>query len=150
MSSGRIQWLMASTGPLGRLGSRLHARLFRATNGRFGRRWFGAPVMVLETVGRRSGKVRSSPVLCLRDGDDLVVVPANAGAARPPAWWLNLRDAGEGVAVVGDERRRVRPRVTEGAERERLWHEFVRMYPQAEDYTRFTTRRFPVVVLEKV
>jgi deazaflavin-dependent oxidoreductase (nitroreductase family) len=141
---------MASTGPLARLGSRVHARLYRATRGRAGRRWFGAPVMVLETVGRRSGRPRATPVLCLRDGDDLVVLGSNAGMARPPAWWLNLRAAGEGVAVVGRERRRVRPRVAEGAERERLWRAFAAMHPQVDNYARYTDRRFPVVVLEKV
>ena len=141
---------MASTGPLGRIGSRLHARLYRATGGRVGRGWFGAPVVVLETVGRKSGKRRETAVLGLRDGDALVVVPSNAGMARVPAWWLNLQAAGEGTAVVRGERRRVRPRVAEGEERERLWRAFVAMYPQAEDYTGFTTREFPVVVLEKV
>ncbi|HEX2085792.1 MAG TPA: nitroreductase/quinone reductase family protein [Solirubrobacteraceae bacterium] len=145
-----MQRLLASAGPFARIGSRLHARLYRATGGRLGRRWFGAPVMVLETVGRQSGRPRSTPVLCLRHGEDLVVVAANAGAPRPPAWWLNLRDAGEAVAVVGGERRRVRPRVAEGPERERLWAAFARMYPQIDDYTGFTDRRFPVVVLEKV
>jgi F420H(2)-dependent quinone reductase len=150
MSSARVQWLMASTGPLGRFGSRLHARLYRASGGRLGRKWFGAPVMALETVGRKSGKPRSTAVLYLRDGDDLVVVPSNAGSTRVPAWWLNLQAAGEGFATVRGERRRVRPRVAEGSERDRLWREFVRMYPQAEDYTGFTEREFPVVVLEKV
>lgn len=151
MSNARLQWAMASTGVAGRLASRLHARLYRATRGRFMNRWFsGAPVVVLETVGRKSGKPRPVPVLGLRQGDDVVVVPANAGASHAPAWWLNLQAAGEASVVVRGRRWRVRPRVTEGAERERLWREFVRMYPQAEDYTGFTTRLFPVVVLEKV
>src|ERR671916_3439265 len=149
MSNARIQWAMASTGPLGRLGSRLHARLYRATGGRIGKGWFGAPVIVLETVGRKSGKRRQTPVLGLRDGENLVVVPSNAGMEKVPAWWLNLQASGSADVVVRGSRRRVRPRVAEGAERERLWREFVRMYPQAEDYTGFTTRRFPVVVLEK-
>ncbi|HEV2814062.1 MAG TPA: nitroreductase/quinone reductase family protein, partial [Solirubrobacteraceae bacterium] len=125
-------------------------RLYRASRGRLGRAWLGAPVMALETVGRKRGKPRSTAVLYLRDGDDLVVVPSNAGSSRVPAWWLNLEAAGEGHATVGGERRRVRPRVAEGEERDRLWREFVRMYPQAEDYTGFTERQFPVVVLEKV
>ena len=107
-------------------------------------------VVILETVGRKSGKPRSTAVLYLRDGDDLVVLAANAGADRTPAWWLNLRAAGEGVAVVRGERRRVRPRVAVGEERARLWRDFVRMYPPAAQYTGFTDREFPVVVLEKV
>src|SRR5215212_1965794 len=149
-SSGRIQWALASTGPLGRLGARLHARVYRASGGRIGRRWFGGPVMVLETVGRNSGRSRSTPVLYLRDGDDLVVIPSNGGMTRTPAWWLNLRAAGEGVAVVRGERRRVRPRIAQGDERERLWQAFARMYPQVDEYTEYTDRDFPVVVLEKV
>jgi len=71
---------------------RLHARLYRISGGRFLPQWFaGAPVMVLETVGRRSGHKRATPVLYLRAGDALIVLAANTGADRTPAWWLNLR-----------------------------------------------------------
>jgi deazaflavin-dependent oxidoreductase (nitroreductase family) len=128
---------------------RLHARLYRITGGRFLPRWFdGAPVMVLETVGRRSGRKRATPVLYLGDGDTLVVLAANAGADRTPAWWLNLREAGVGEVVVGRDRMRVQPRLLSGAERERLWLAFVGMYPQAEHYTRFTDRVLPLIALE--
>jgi deazaflavin-dependent oxidoreductase (nitroreductase family) len=128
---------------------RLHARLYRLSGGRFLPRWFaGAPVMVLETVGRRSGRKRATPVLYLRDGDALVVLAANAGADRTPAWWLNLREAGAGDVLVGRHRMRVRPRLLAGAERDRVWQAFIAMYPQAEYYTRFTDREFPLIALE--
>jgi F420H(2)-dependent quinone reductase len=129
--------------------ARAHARLYRLLHGRLVARWFGAPVMVLETVGRRTGQRRTTPVLYLRDGDDLVVLAANAGNHRVPAWWLNLEAAGEGVAVIGRDRRRVRPRVATGAERERLWEAFARMYPSADDYAGFTDRELPLIVLER-
>jgi len=129
--------------------ARLHARLYRATGGRFLPRWFdGAPVMVLETVGRRSGRRRRTPVLYLRDGERLVVCAANAGSERTPAWWHNLRAAGEGDVVIGRRRRPVRPRALEGSERERLWRAFAEMYPQVEHYTRFTDRPLPLIALE--
>ncbi|MGE2689894.1 nitroreductase/quinone reductase family protein [Mycolicibacterium pulveris] len=129
--------------------SRIHARLYRISGGRFGSRWFaGAPVMVLQTVGRRSGEKRSTPVLYLRDGDALVVMAANAGAARTPAWWLNLKAAGVGEAIVGRERRMVAPRELVGAEHDRLLRRFVEMYPQAEHYSRFTDRPLPLIALE--
>jgi F420H(2)-dependent quinone reductase len=131
--------------------SRLHARLYRWSGGRFLPRWFhGAPVMLLRTVGRRSGKRRSNPVLYLRDGENLVVLAANAGNDRAPAWWHNLRAAGEGEVVIGRKLRRVRPRIVTGEERERLWREFVEMYPQAEIYTHFTERPLPLIALEPV
>jgi deazaflavin-dependent oxidoreductase (nitroreductase family) len=132
-----------------RAAGRVHARLYRLSGGRFLPRWFsGAPVMVLETVGRRSGRLRRTPVLYLRDGEALVVLAANAGSSRVPAWWLNLRQAGEGAVVVGRRRSRVTPRELAGAERERLWRAFVEMYPQAEHYTELTERELPLVALE--
>jgi F420H(2)-dependent quinone reductase len=128
---------------------RLHARLYMMTGGRVLPRWFaGAPVMVLETIGRRTGRKRATPLLYLRDGDAFVVLAANAGADRTPAWWLNLRGAGFGAVIVGRDRMRVRPRVLEGTERERLWQAFVEMYPQAQHYIRFTDREMPLVALE--
>jgi deazaflavin-dependent oxidoreductase (nitroreductase family) len=75
-------------------------------------------------------------------------VPSNAGSDRTPAWWLNLRDAGEGWVVYRGKRRRVRPRVTEGAERERLWKRFTEVYPGLDDYATYTDREWPVVLLE--
>jgi len=129
--------------------ARVHAWLYRASGGRLGRRWFGAPVLVLETVGRKTGEPRATPVLfALHDGDP-VVLAANAGARRAPAWWLNLREAGRGVAVIGGERREVAPRVAEGAEREELWERLCRVYPAAAHYPSFTDRELPVVVLER-
>jgi len=104
--------------------------------------------MVLETIGRRTGRKRATPLLYLRDGDAFVVLAANAGADRTPAWWLNLRGAGFGAVIVGRDRMRVRPRVLEGTERERLWQAFVEMYPQAQHYLRFTDREMPLVALE--
>jgi len=130
--------------------SRLHARLYRISGGRVLPRWFaGAPVMVLETTGRRSGRTRRTPVLYLRHGHALVVLAANAGSNRTPAWWLNLRDADEGTVIAGRHRATVHPRVAAGAERKRLWCAFVEMYPQAEHYTEFTDRELPLVVLER-
>jgi F420H(2)-dependent quinone reductase len=130
--------------------SRLHARLNRLTRGRFVPRWFGAPVLVLETVGRRSGRRRATPVLYLRRGDDVVVYAANAGANRVPDWWLNLRDAGEGAAVLRGERWRVRPRELEGEERRAAYEAFCEMYPQAREYPALTERPLPLIALEPI
>lgn len=132
-----------------RAAGRLHGRLYRWSGGRLLPRWFdGAPVLVLETVGRRTGRKRRTPVLYLREGEALVVLAANAGTKPVPAWWLNLRAAGAAEVVLGRRRAKVRPRVIDGPERDRLWRAFVDMYPQAEHYTRFTERELPLVALE--
>ena len=127
---------------------RLHARLYKRLQGRFVGRWFGGPVMVLETTGRRSGKPRATPVIYAWDGDDLLVVPANAGNARAPAWWLNLQAEPRAHVVMGGERRRVRAREALGEERARRRAVYERVYPKLDAYGKFTEREFPVIVLE--
>jgi F420H(2)-dependent quinone reductase len=131
-------------------GSRFHARLYARSAGRRGGRWFGVPVLVIETIGCRSGRPRATPIVYVRDGDRLLVTPANAGAEKTPAWWLNLRAAGEGVAVIRGRRTPMRPSVLEGAEADRAWRAMERVLPAIEDYRTFTERRFPVVALEPV
>lgn len=138
--------LAVRTPPLLRVLTAAHAALFRRTHGRLLGHWFGARILVLETVGRRSRRIRSSPVVYLRDGHDLVVVAANGGAPHPPGWWLNLRAAGHGVAVLGHDRLDVTPREAVGPERERLWRRLAAVAP-VQTYQRHTTRRLPVVVL---
>ena len=58
-------------------------------------RWFGLAILVLETMGRCSGRARRVPIAYPTDGENLLVVPANGGADRTPGWWLNLRAAGD-------------------------------------------------------
>ena len=70
--------------------TRLHAWVYRRSGGRLLGRMGGQPVLLLRTTGRRSGRTRSTPVQYLADGDTFVVVAANSGAARPPAWYFNL------------------------------------------------------------
>jgi deazaflavin-dependent oxidoreductase (nitroreductase family) len=129
------------------LASRLHSLIYRRSGGRLGRRWFGVSVMVMHTVGRRSGEARSTPVLYVKRDDAFVVLAANGGQAKPPAWWLNMEAAGTADVEVAGNRIAVTPRVTTGAERAELWKQLSRAYPTIEEYLTFTDREFPVVVL---
>lgn len=138
--SHRTPWLSAAL-------SRMHARLYRASGGRFIRRWFGVPVVVIETVGRRSGKPRQTPVIYVEHGGDLLVMAANGGADRTPAWWLNLRAAGRGTVTLHGRSWPVVAREAEGEERAELWRVFSRVYPPVEEYVTFTDRQLPLVVL---
>ena len=133
--------------PASRWLSRVHALLYRATGGRFLPHWFGAPVIVIEVVGRRSGVPRRNPLVYARDGDAFVVVAANAGADRVPSWFLNLRAAGRATLLLHGRRIPVAAEVARGAERERLWHLFAAVYPPAEEYPAFTDRELPVIRL---
>jgi deazaflavin-dependent oxidoreductase (nitroreductase family) len=129
--------------------TKAHAKLFEKTGGGFLGRWMGSPVLVIETIGRRSGELRKAPIIYMPRGEDVVVVAANGGNHRPPSWWLNLRDAGEADIVVAGERRHVTARLTEGAERDELWKQFAKGYPGLEPYDTYTERELPVIVLER-
>lgn len=119
--------------------SRVHARLVRRGAAR---RYFGAPVVLLETVGRTSGRPRATPVLGVPWRDGWLVMPANSGVDRTPAWWLNLRAAGHGL-VDGV---RVVPEVTGDPA---AFEAFCAAYPPARHYAGFTERAIPLVALRR-
>lgn len=130
-----------------RAATSLHSFLYRATNGRVGGRLAGGPVLLLTTTGRKSGRERTVPLLYLPDGQDLVVVGSNGGAATHPAWWLNLQTNPEATIEIGGRRTRVRAEKASPEEKERLWPGLVDMYSGYEDYRRRTDREIPVVIL---
>ena len=130
--------------------TKVHASLFRATNGRVGGRLVGSPVLLLVTTGRKTGRRRTTPLLYLPDGDRYVTVASNGGAAKHPVWWLNLQAYPEATVEVGGRKTRVRAMEAQGGEKTRLWKGLVRMYPSYESYQRRTDREIPVVLLEPV
>lgn len=129
----------------------VNVRLFRATRGRVGGSLFGARILVLHHVGRKSGEQRESPLFYVEDGDELAIVASKGGSERHPAWFHNLMAAPETVVELpGGERRRVRARLVEGEERERWWARAVAQYRQYDEYQGYTDRTIPVVVLDRV
>jgi deazaflavin-dependent oxidoreductase (nitroreductase family) len=133
--------------------TRLHVRLLRLTKGRLRFGFFlggKMPVLALTTTGRKSGEQRSSVVAYLRHGDAYAVVASNAGANRPPAWWLNLQADPTADVDVEGKRLHVRARVAEGDEREQLWRRFADANESYERYRGYTERELPVVVLDRV
>ena len=134
--------------------TRVHGFLLRRTRGRFvSRNLFFAPrqrVLALTTIGRRSGSPRTTALGYLRDGDDFALVASNSGLDKPPAWWLNLQANPEAEVDAAGERVRVRGREATHEEHERLWPRFLEQFAGFEGYRQFTTRKIPVVVLERL
>ncbi|MGE5408171.1 MAG: nitroreductase family deazaflavin-dependent oxidoreductase [Syntrophothermus sp.] len=127
-----------------------HTFLYRRTGGRLGH-WIpgvGGKMLLLDHVGARSGRRRTSPLLYLEDGADLVLVASKGGYPRHPGWFHNLRANPETTVQVGREVRPVRARVAAPEERERLWERAVAVYPGYEAYQARTTREIPLVILE--
>jgi F420H(2)-dependent quinone reductase len=124
-----------------------HVALYRASGGRIGGTYRGAPVLLLHHLGRRSGRERVSPLLYLRDGADLVIVASKGGSHKHPMWWLNLREMSETTVQVGAERQRVAVRQASSEEKAELWPRLVELYPPYADYQARSSRDIPVIRL---
>ena len=122
---------------------------FRATGGKVGGPFEGAPLLLLHSTGAKSGQDRVAPVMYLADGDDLVVFASKAGADTNPHWFHNLKANPDTRVEVGADTVAVRARVAEGEERDRLFDRQKAAYPGFADYEAGTDRVIPVVVLER-
>jgi deazaflavin-dependent oxidoreductase (nitroreductase family) len=129
---------------------RLHAALYKRSDGRVGHNMIGVPTLLLRTIGRRSGATRTNALVYARDGDDYLLVASNGGADRPPAWLHNLRTNPEVEIQIGRERRRGTASIIEPSDPnyERLWklvNENNRDRYTA--YQRQTARPIPVIAI---
>jgi deazaflavin-dependent oxidoreductase (nitroreductase family) len=129
--------------------TRVHTLAYRLTGGLLGRRIPGGPPMLLlDHVGARSGTKRTTPLVYLEDGRDLVIVASKGGSPRHPAWFHNLRSNSETTVQVGARRIQVTARVATAKERSRLWPMVVALYRGYELYQRRTSREIPLIILE--
>jgi deazaflavin-dependent oxidoreductase (nitroreductase family) len=125
----------------------VHQFIYERTGGRIGRRLGNAPMLLLETRGRKTGRPRTVALLYHRDLDDYVVVGSKGGSDAPPAWLLNLQATPEVGVQIGTERFTARARVASVDERRRLWAELTRLWPNYDRYQTQTAREIPVVIL---
>lgn len=121
--------------------------LYRLTNGALGSRMSGQSVLLLHTVGRKSGAARTTPVNYYRDGERYVLVASNWGKARHPAWYLNLMQQGAAAIQVKDQKLRVRALPAKGEEYQRLWRYVTSQNDFYVRYQKQTQRQIPLVVL---
>ena len=127
--------------------TRLHAWVYQGSGGRVLGRMGGQPVLLLQTTGRRSGRTRTTPVQHLPDGDTFVVVASNAGAARPPAWYLNLRADPHARVDIGPRTVDVRAQDAAGLERAELWQRLTAANRYLERAARKAGRELPLMAL---
>ncbi|MCZ4500181.1 MAG: nitroreductase [Marmoricola sp.] len=131
-----------------------HVRVYRLTKGRIGGKWrIGAgwkkpvPTLLLDHVGRKSGKHFTTPLLYLLDGPDVVIVASQGGLPKNPQWYGNLMAAPATRVQIKGEVRDVLARTANAEERAALWPKLVGIYSDFENYQSWTDREIPVVVL---
>jgi F420H(2)-dependent quinone reductase len=130
-----------------KLGTIVHSGVYRATGGRLLGRMGQSPILLLNTVGRNSGKKRATPLLYVVDGEDFVIIASKGGAPTHPAWYLNLVANPDTTVEVGDRKSRVSAEELAGEEKVRLWRKMAEMYPTYDDYQDKTKREIPLLVL---
>ncbi|HEY0904431.1 MAG TPA: nitroreductase family deazaflavin-dependent oxidoreductase [Marmoricola sp.] len=129
--------------------------LYRRTGGRIGGTWrVGAafrkpvPICLLEHRGRKTGKLRTTPLVFLEDGDRIIVVASQAGRPEHPMWFRNLLADPDVTVQIRSRRLPMRARVADDAERAELWPRLVDLYADYDSYQSWAERTIPVVVLE--
>lgn len=128
----------------------LNARIiaeFRHNHGKVGGNFDGAPLLLLHTIGARSGEPRLNPMMYLRDGERYLVFASKAGADTNPAWYHNLKANPDVRIEVGNETLDVRAEEIHGPERDRLYESQSALYPGFAGYQQKTARIIPVIAL---
>ena len=135
-----MKWLI-------RLFLSIHVFVYRLSGGKFGGKIGGAPVLLLTSTGRKSGKTRTIPVAYLRDGENYVITASNGGAAQHPGWYFNLKHNPKATIQVNDRAMAVLAEQAENETRSRLWSQLIQQAPAFEKYGHNTQRVIPMFIL---
>jgi deazaflavin-dependent oxidoreductase (nitroreductase family) len=123
---------------------------FRAEGGQVGGNFEGVPLLILHSMGAKSGEARENPLVYLPIDGVYVVFASGGGAPRHPDWYHNLVAVPHAAVEVGTDIIEVQARVAEGDERDRYWDLQKRSIPAFEEHELKTERKIPVIVLEPV
>lgn len=122
---------------------------FRANEGKVGGMFEGAPMILLTTIGAKSGLPRISPLVYTTDGDRMVIIASKGGAPSHPDWYHNLKANPDATAEVGKETFAVTATEEVGDERKRLYDQMAAIMPNFAEYQRNTGREIPLFTLTR-
>jgi deazaflavin-dependent oxidoreductase (nitroreductase family) len=135
--------------------SRANVWVYQKTGGRLGDKWrggsafpWGLPILLLITIGKKSGQRRTAPLLFIEEGGAFVVVASQGGMPNEPLWFTNLVANPEVEVQMGARVEARRARVATPAEREHLWPLLVAHYADFAAYQAWKDHTIPVVLLE--
>ena len=123
---------------------------FRDNGGKVGGPFAGKSLLLLHTIGAKSGKPRINPVACIKDGERLVIIASKGGSPTNPDWYYNLLANPLVTVETGSEEFQARASIAAEPERSHLYAKMVEMMSSFADYERRTTRVIPVVILTPV
>ena len=124
-----------------------HLFIYRLSGGRVGGVVRGLHVLLLTTMGRKSGKPRTTPLGYFKQDDGYVITASNSGSDHHPGWYYNLKSNSLAGIQIKNHYITVRAEEATGEERIRLWNELIQNSPGYADYQKRTTREIPLVIL---
>ena len=122
---------------------------FRATRENPNGPFAASPLLLLTTIGAKSGQARTTPLRYFRDGEQLLVLASNYGGPKHPDWYHNLLAHPDVTVEVGAETYRATATALVGSEREQAWARIAERYPSFAELQSKTPRRIPVVALKR-
>jgi deazaflavin-dependent oxidoreductase (nitroreductase family) len=122
---------------------------FRANGGKVGGMWEGTPLLLLTTIGAKSGQRRTTPMGYMPEGDRQIVFASSGGTTTHPDWYHNLVAHPQVTIEVGTETFDAIAVVEGDEERDRLWTKGVALYPSLAEYQEKVTRQIPVIALSR-
>ncbi len=128
--------------------SSAHTTAFRLTRGVVGRRLVDNDMLLLTTMGRRTGAKHTVPLLYLEEEDVVVIIASYGGRPHHPDWYRNLMASPEATVQIGHRLRAVVARTMNEFERAEWWPRVVAAYGDYDVYQRRTSREIPLVALE--
>ena len=129
------------------LANNIHVGLYRLSRGKFANKIANLPILLITTLGRKSGKPHTNPVVYLKTGQDYLVAASTGGMDWHPGWYLNLTKRPEAKVEIGSETFAVQTVIIEGEERGRLYDEFKADSSNFSKYEKSTSRVIPVIRL---
>lgn len=121
---------------------------YESSGGTRGTTLRGMPVVILTTVGARTGKIRKTPLMRVEHDGRYAVIASLGGAPKHPVWYFNVLADPRVELQDGPEKWEMTAREVTGAEREEWWARSVEAFPDYADYALKTERTIPVLVLE--
>ncbi len=130
--------------------ARENAELYMASGGKEGTELKGKPVILLTTVGAKTGKIRKTPLMRVEHDGEYAVVASLGGAPKHPVWYHNIKAHPRVELQDGTVTREYESREVFGDEKAIWWERAVAAWPDYADYQRKTDRQIPVFVLTPI
>jgi deazaflavin-dependent oxidoreductase (nitroreductase family) len=123
---------------------------FRTNDGKVGGQFEGFPILLLKTIGAKSGEARTNPLAYFPDGNRIIIIASFAGAEKNPPWYHNLLKNTEVGVELGTESYQARANVIGEPERTEVYAKVAAAMPVFADYQEKTARVIPLIVLDKI